>query len=249
MRRLHLFAILLFLGSIAGPRHAIAAYQFTNISQTPGISIQGSLAHSGGPASIVAWEEGPGTVHSRLLAADVWQDPIEHGSGTRPVLAWGRAGAILAYASGNDVIVREGNGSSWSEPIHMSGSEAVLSLDLHCAKEPASDLAYLVWETVPRKLYFATRTTTGWSAPAMVYQPTDGYGPMEPQVSMTRSGTALVPRIYFLIPPRLKYIQREGASWGAPVLISSLQTAGTDFEVAAGPDLRHFILSLGPQPT
>jgi hypothetical protein len=249
MRRLHLLAVLLLLGSILVPREAVSAYQFTNVSETPGISIFGSVAPSGGPATMVAWQEGSGSIRTRLLSGDTWQSPINHGAGTGPVLAWGRSGVILAYASGTDVVVREGNGSAWSAPIHLGCGEAVSDLDLTCTDDPAVDLAYLVWETPTGKLYFASRSAAGWSAPEMARQVGNVYAPLEPQVAPILSGSNIVPRLYYLDLPNIWYVDRVGAGWSTPSMVPTLPSAGTDFEVAVGPDLRHYILSLGLQPS
>jgi hypothetical protein len=241
-------ASILFLALLL-PASSRAGYRYANASESPGASIRASVACSGGPATMVAWEEGPGEIRTRLTVDGGWQPFVSHGAGNRPVLGWGVTGVILAHASGTDVVVREGAGAAWSPPVFLGNEDTVSSVDLWCAATEDVDPAYLVWETSAGQVRFSCRTAAGWSAPATIYQAAENSGPLEPQVCPTTSGGGSVPRVYFLVTPNLKYVQRDGSTWTAPSTVTTLPSAGTDFDVAAGPDLRHSILCLTPQPT
>ena len=226
---------------------ARAAYRFWDVSQTPGVSLGGSLACSRGPTTLVAWHEEPGEVRSRALVGGAWEAPVEHGPGVFPVLGWGNAGAVLAYASGTEIVIIEGNGTSWGSPLIISHDVEVAGLDVWCSPDEAPDLAYLVWETVAGEVRFARRTTGGWSQPEVVFQETTPLTWYEPQVCPSTGVGGFVPRVYFLHQAKVKYVQHDGASWTPPAIVSTIPSAGVDIDVAAGPDRRHRILSLAPQ--
>jgi hypothetical protein len=248
MRRnlvVHLMVVLLAL-SAGGP--AAAAYHFWNVTQTPDVSIGGNISFSHGPATLVAWSEGSNQIWSKVLVGQDWRPAVHHGAGESPTMGWGRSGVVLAYVSGTEIVIREGNGVEWNTPVALPEGAPIRAPDVWCSEEGPPDPAYLVWEMTTGEVRFSRRTDSGWSPPETVFVPQVFIGWGEPHVRPTQTPDGIVPRVYFFNMGMLKYSQLENDGWTPPVSVPGLLSAGTGMDVAVGPDLRHHLLSLAPQP-
>jgi hypothetical protein len=248
MRRLSTFSVILF-SLVLVATTTQAAQCFWNVSQSPGDSYCGNLACSRGSTVLIAWTEGGSQIWTRSQARGVWQGAVYHGAGDSPTMAWGATGVVLAYVSGSQIVIVEGNGTAWNPALIVHESGAVQMPSVWCSGDAGSYDAYLVWMMATGEVRFMRRSQTGWTNPELVYDPPTFYDMPCAVARPTLDDGQIVPRVYFFNQSKLKYSQLDGITWSAPVTVPTLQVAGSDLDVAVGSDMRHHILSLAPQPS
>ena len=246
------FLIPLFLLLIASG--APAEYQFFNISETPALdSDECQVASSPNGVVVVAWDESDGIVWTRSVVHGALRPPVAHGPGRQPTVCWNPDGFTLAWGADDVVLIKSGNGESWSDMeffLNPGGGDVIyphltgIPLDL-----PFSEV-YLSWEEQGAGVWFARRLGGLWGLQEFVC-PIDDYEWVQPQALPVPGIEEPFPRVYHLDgwDMDIHYWEQMGALWVGPFSVQpGMGYFGTDYECAAGP-LTHHVFGMGPQPT
>jgi len=232
--------------------HAVAVaqeYQVYNVSDSTPSVAETVVACGPNGAVLVAWEESPGEIWTRVLAGS-WGESIHHGPGREPSVCFSAGEFALAYTAGSSLVVRHGDGHSWNPAqAIVGGGRPVSHPDLSAAPAGAAAQAYVVWQEEETEVWFSQRAGGVWGAAQQVVVAAPFVGEAMPQVAPAYAGGQVVPRVYYYDAlAQIRYRQRAAGQWGEPVEVPGRNFA-VEMSVAASPSLRHHILSLGPPPS
>lgn len=171
-RRLCVFAAWLFLGaatSLAGPP---PPYETLTLAEYDGPATDSRILSLGDGSLVVAWRDPQGRIHSRSYWNQALQPTVLHGPGIEPTFFFGPGGISLAWASGDQIIIRRFWGS-WSPPITVSsgsGSTAHSPEFSFSQNTNGPDLAWIEGTHV----LFSEATATGYGPPELAAADANG---------------------------------------------------------------------------
>ncbi len=228
------------------------AHQLHQISDSPGESHLCRIASDHWANTVVAWvEETDGTVWTRSWSLGELHPAVSHGPGEWPDVATsGEAGFTLAYASGGEIIVKEGDGNSWSQARVYSQAGAQLTLPRLTGFH--GDMwvhgIYLCWRNDLGEIHFAQRHQGDWGTAEFVMD-YEGW-PGLAQAVPGPPDDPWQPRVFVMWDVGLYSSQRSGAGWGpAEPVLPGAMPLGAEYAVGGGGDRPIQILSNGTQPT
>jgi hypothetical protein len=229
-----------------------AEFVFENVSEFPSNIRSAALASSPDGVLVVAWAVESEGVWTRTLHQDMVEAPVFHGTGSMPTLCWGPSGFTLAWAVGPLILIKSGDGMSWSdmEYFQTPSGENVVFPQLTAPPEfLAYDEVLLTWEERDEYVWVSLREDEIWG-PAFIVSESGDYEMSHPLAKHSSDGLI---RIYELNEPNtcLEYSDGDYTSgWiGSMPIWPGLGYFGTEFDTSVGPQGVQKVLSLGPQPT
>ncbi len=246
------FLIVLLISSVCQADYVIQSISNPNLDNR-----KPTLACSPMGTLVVAWAVEDFGIWTQAFSAIAPDDgdvtePVYHGPGQTPAICWSAGGFVLAYTSDSQVIVRQGNGYTWSPSNHVIETGGILDWtrpDLTAVPGSCLDSVWLTFDVSTPSywcdVWLVRKSVSGWQDPEIVAF--DCEYSASPRVTAASGAGVLEPRVYYLCNfNELQYRQRSGTEWSEPVVVPG-GYFGMEMDVATSPDTSQCILSLGPQ--
>lgn len=229
----------------------LQAYQFFQISDSPGESHQCRVASDVFTNTVVAWVEEDSGVWTRFWQPGQLDAPIYHGPGELPDLAVSdERGFVLAFVRDGAIILKEGDGSAWPDTLVYAQDAAQYTLPRLTAFRTNTWVhgVYLCWQTDLDEIRFAERFSGDWQDPEYV-MPLNAWAGFAQAVA-GQPEDPWNPRVFVMQDGGLEFSRRGDGGWGDPVaVLPSEMPFGGEFSVGGGGNWPAQVLSNGVPPT
>lgn len=204
-----------FLGFATSAAAPPPPYEKLTLAEYDGLATSARILSLGQGWLVVAWRDPSGLVTTRSYWNDGLRPAEVHGPGIEPALFFGYNGVSLAYATGDQTIVRRFSGS-WSPPIPVSSGSGATAHSPDFALSPGIYGPDLAWIEGTHVL-FAEATSGGYGPPEPVAA--DANGDTWPGLQLCRTDfPGARPRVYYFDGGHhLVYRERVGpGNWTPP---------------------------------
>ncbi len=210
------------------------------------------MASSTEDVTVVAWRDAHQMIWTRTIADGEFENPVQHGAGGEPDLIHTPAGFTLVFASGNDLVIRDGDGMTWYTSAYIpsvSGADPAYQ-NLGQGRAPAPEDLYLAWCEGADLVFLSRRVSGSWQAAESVYQAPAWASVNRPRVAAYPDDGHPRPRVYFAMGQGFNfvYVQEGAEGWSEQIPLSH-GAFGAELSVTVDSNLLHAVAGLGPQPT